>query len=148
MLLSSFRYTSGLHCITPPFVSLQSSISTNLSNPRKRSSFIPFRSPFTRSITPQLWLPSLNHSHKPKYWGFIPPCAVLFIPFSHYPCFSSPIQRYALPLTHPIKKESILVSTPSNGYFFNLIFRPKKFNLTSLETNILIVIAIEILVIM
>lgn len=47
-------------------------------------------------------------------------------------------------LLTPEKKESILVSTLSNGYFFYLIFRPKKLNLTSLETNIFIVIATKI----
>ncbi len=69
MLLSSFRYTPGLHFITPPFVTLHSSISINLSNPRKRNSFSSFRSPFPRSISPQLWLSTPQLSTQAKTLG-------------------------------------------------------------------------------
>lgn len=110
MLLSSFHYTSGLHCITPPSVSLQSSISTNLSNPRKRSSFIPLRSPFpSLHFAPTLaFHPSITHAsqnigatlHPSQFTSFH---SLTTLAFFH------PIQRYALPLIHPRRINNCIV---------------------------------------
>lgn len=112
----------------------------------KCSSFIPLRSPFTYPLRPK----SLAFIPQPftqaKILGLHSTLRRSLHSILSLPLLFLPIPAVCPASYSPHKKGEHTCQYTSNGYFFNLIFRPK--SLTYFETNILIVIAIEILVIM